>query len=74
MKKSDEQYPQLMSRREVAAVIAALRMAQGCQAYAQFSVMPHFKDEGLDPLWLHEIDELCERLNQVIPSRKEKQI
>jgi hypothetical protein len=49
----------MLSDRELATVLAALRLAQ--QDRAGLESMPHFED--VEPLSNEEIDELCERLN-----------
>lgn len=50
-----------LSDRELAAVLAALRLAQ--QDYIRFARMDHFRYDGLKPLNTGEIDGLCERIN-----------
>lgn len=45
--------------REVATLLAALRVAQN--HHAELVKMPHFA--GLAPLTIEEIDELCETIN-----------
>ena len=65
-----EKDPQEMSGRELTAVLAALRLAQHGMFNDAFRNMPHWDDDEQDPLSADEIDDLCERLNEVIPTRR----
>lgn len=62
--------PQELSGRQLAAVLAALRLAQ--RHHAEFAAMDHFEAEGFDPMGVEEIDDLCEQLNEVIPTGRQQ--
>jgi hypothetical protein len=53
----------MLTARELATVLAALRHWQQTlrREHGRVAAWPHFEDH--EPLDLHEIDELCERLN-----------
>lgn len=59
--------PQLLTRRELAHVLAALRYLQAAEdgqaLFGGFKRMPQFREAGIRPRTSALVDRLCERLN-----------